>query len=115
MRLAEQKLAMEMLGELRMDPFVNKDNCRLDDSELAVAELLQFKELGGMTIVDPTNIGIGRDPQALLEISQKTALNIVMGAGFYLAASHPERVRAMDSSAIADEIVREAQEGVAAP
>ena len=113
MHLAEQKLAMNILGELRMDPFVNKDNCSLDDQALAVSELLQFKELGGMTVVDPTNVGIGRNPQALLEISQQTGLNIVMGAGFYLEASHPQRVKDIDSTAIAEEIIAEAEHGVA--
>ena len=102
-----------MLGELRMDPFVNKDNCLLDDRELAVAELRQFKDLGGHTVVDPTNVGIGRDPAALAAISRATGLNIVMGAGFYLQASHPERVRDMSAADIAAEITAEAEHGVA--
>jgi phosphotriesterase-related protein len=113
MKIAEQKIAMPMLGELRMDPFLNKDNCQLDDSELAVAELGQFKRLGGATVVDPTNVGIGRNPQALADISRKTGLHIVMGAGFYLEPSHPQRVKTMDVVAIAEEISSEAAEGVA--
>jgi phosphotriesterase-related protein len=63
-------------------------------------------------VVDPTCQGIGRDPRALLRISQATQLNVVMGGGYYLQASHPERVRGMSSGDIADEIVREAVEGV---
>lgn len=112
MRLAERKIAMDMLGELRMDPFLNRDNCALDDTDLAVAELGQFKALGGATVVDPTNVGIGRDPLELLRVSERTGLNIVMGAGFYLEASHPSRVAGMSHVAIADEIEREAVAGV---
>ncbi|MGI9333956.1 MAG: phosphotriesterase family protein [Gammaproteobacteria bacterium] len=112
MRLAERKLEIDMLGELRMDPFLNKDNCMLDDAGLAVAELAQFKDLGGATVVDPTNVGIGRDPLVLERISTATGLNIVMGAGFYLEASHPPRVQSMSPEAIAEEIAREAAQGV---
>ena len=112
MRIAEQKINMSILGELRMDPFLNKDNCQLDDTELAVTELSQFKALGGTTVVDPTNAGIGRNPQTLRTISQRTGLNIVMGAGFYLQASHPERVRTMSADAVAGEIISEASEGI---
>ncbi len=113
-RLACDPVHPGILGELRMDPFVNISNCTLDDERLAIAELGDVVALGGRTVVDPTCQGIGRDPRALLRISQSTGLNIVMGGGFYLQASHPERVRGMAAADIADEIVREAIEGVAA-
>jgi phosphotriesterase-related protein len=113
-RLACEPVHPGILGELRMDPFVNLSNCTLDDERLAVAELADVAILGGRSVVDPTCQGIGRDPRALLRIAQSTGLNIVMGGGFYLQASHPERVRAMSADDIADEIVREAIEGVGA-
>ncbi len=114
---ARQRLACEpvhpgIVGELRMDPFVNLDNCRLDDERLAAAELGPVSALGGRTVVDPTCSGIGRDPRALARISDSSGLNVVMGGGFYLQASHPERVAGMTARDIADEIAREALEGV---
>ncbi len=112
-RLACDPVHPGILGELRMDPFVNLSNCTLDDERLAIAELASVVALGGRTVVDPTCQGIGRDPRALLRISQATGLNVVMGGGFYLQASHPERVRGMTAAAIADEIVQEAMVGVA--
>ena len=48
------------------------------------------------TLVDPTNLGIGRDPPALQRIARRTRLNIVMGSGFYLEASHPDWFTRMD-------------------
>jgi len=40
-------------------------------------------EYGGKTVVDPTNLGIGRDPSALQrDQPEELASNIVMGAGF---------------------------------
>jgi len=105
-------VSIEMLGELRMDPFVNLHNCTLDDEELAIAELKPVAALGGRTVVDPTCGGIGRDPVALQRISRATGLNIVMGGGFYLESSHPPEVAEMSAGDIADRIVREALEGV---
>ena len=109
--LAEGAVRIEILGELRQDPFVNKHNIKLDDEPLAIAELRAFIAEGGRTVVEPTCQGIGRDPAALRRIAQATGLNIVMGAGYYLASSHPQRVAAMSADDIADEIVREALHG----
>jgi phosphotriesterase-related protein len=106
--LAEGFVCMEILSELRQDPFVNKHNIALDDEPLAIAELTDFAREGGRTVVEPTCQGIGRDPLALRRISKATGLNIVMGAGYYLASSHPAKVAEMTVGQIADEIVREA-------
>ncbi|MFZ5710524.1 MAG: phosphotriesterase family protein [Pseudomonadota bacterium] len=110
--LATAPVHIGIIGELRMDPFVNLDNCALDDEPLAIAELLAFAHAGGRTVVDPTCRGIGRNPEALVRISRDTRLNIVMGAGYYLQSSHPPELARMSASDIADEIVREAHEGV---
>ncbi len=110
--LARGPVHMGIIGELRMDPFVNLHNCALDDEALATAELMQFVQAGGRTVIDPTCRGIGRNPEALVRISQATGLNIVMGSGYYLQSSHPPEVKALSIDAIADEIVAEALEGV---
>ena len=94
--LSEAKVHIGILGALRMNPFVNRDNCQLFDPELAIEELMHYKDLGGQTVVDPTTIGLGRDPLALQRISRRTGLHIVSSAGFYLEFSHPDFVR--DSS-----------------
>ncbi|MDP9363598.1 MAG: phosphotriesterase-related protein [Chloroflexota bacterium] len=110
--LAHQQIRIDILGELRLDPFVNRDNCRLLDPDAAVEELSQFRALGGQTVVDPTNVGIGRDPLALQQVSRRTGLQIVMGCGYYLEGSHPPAVRALSVADVADEIVRDVTDGV---
>lgn len=104
---AERPLSISMLGELRMNPFLNRDNCGLLDADVAIEELMRFVEYGGRTVVDPTNVGIGRDPSALQRISRRTGLNVVMGAGFYLEQSHPAYVRTMSIDDIAQSIVHD--------
>ena len=96
MAIAEAPVSVENLGELRMNPFLSRDNCFLLDVNLAVGELGRFSELGGDTVVDPTNFGIGRDPEALQRIARRSKLNIVMGSGFYLEPSHPDWFTRMD-------------------
>ena len=110
--LAHGPVSMDIIGELRMDPFVNLHNCALDDEELATRELMQFVAAGGRTVIDPTCRGIGRNPDALVRISRATGLNIIMGAGYYLQSSHPPVVKSLSIDAIADEIVGEALQGV---
>ncbi len=95
-----------------MDPFVNLDNCALQDEQLAAAELGLAVELGCRTVVDPTCSGIGRNPLALQRIARTAGVNVVMGAGYYLQASHPPELARMSEDAIADAIVCEALEGV---
>ncbi|TDL78351.1 phosphotriesterase [Palleronia sediminis] len=102
----------DMLWMLRQDPFANLDNCALSDEAAAVAELGLFAAEGGRTVVDPTCRGIGRNPEALRRIAEQTGLHIVMGAGYYLEASHPAPLAGMDEDAIAAEIETEAHEGV---
>lgn len=112
MYLVDAPVRPDILGELRMDPFVNKDNIRMDDVGAAAEEVGQFRALGGATVIDPTNVGIGRDPLALQEIGRRTGLHVVAGAGFYLEGSQPERVRAMNVEAIAEEIERDVIDGI---
>ncbi len=110
--LATSLVCIEILGELRQDPFVNMHNITLDDEPLAVSELKAFADAGGHTVVEPTCKGIGRNPRAMQRISKASRLNIVMGAGYYLGSSHPVEVTSMSVKDIADEIVHEALQGV---
>jgi phosphotriesterase-related protein len=111
-RLACESVNPGILGELRMDPFVNLDNLSLDDERLAIAELALAADEGCRTIVDPTCRGIGRNPEALVRIARATGLNVIMGAGYYLDASHPPALTSMSADDIAAEIARDATEGV---
>jgi phosphotriesterase-related protein len=110
--LADAEVEPSILWELRQDPFVSRRNIRLDDEAPAIAELGLFTAEGGRTVVDPTCRGIGRNPAALRRISRATGLNIVMGAGYYLQASHPPELATMSAEAVADEIVAEAHDGI---
>lgn len=109
--LAEGPVRIEVLSELRQDPFVNKHNIALDELDLCIEEIGAFAQAGGRTVVDPTCRGIGRDPAKLRRIAAESGLNIVMGAGYYLASSMPEEVARLSVDDIANQIVAEALQG----
>jgi phosphotriesterase-related protein len=96
-------VSLDNLGWVRQNFNANLDNLRLTDEQVARDEILLFKHAGGRTVVDPTPRSLARDPQALARIARATGLNVVMGAGYYVAASHPGD---MDRRTL-DELVRE--------
>ncbi len=110
--VAHQPVSIEVLGLLRHDPFMCRDNCELLDEETATEEVRRFRLAGGETVVDPTCRGIGRDPRALQRIARATGLQVVMGTGYYLQPAHPPHVREMSLEAIAEEITRDVVDGV---
>lgn len=110
--LAHKPVSIEILHELRQDPYMNWDNCFMFDENVAVSEAKQFQLLGGGTIVDATCLGIGRDPQALQRISKRTGLHVLMGCGHYLESRHLPHVKDAPIDKLADEMVRDVLEGV---
>ena len=109
--LWEEKLTMENLHLAHRRKHI-KDNYILSDEEMIIAETMEFKKNGGSTIVDVTSIGLGRDPLALRRVSKATGLNIVMGAGWYQKAYHPDNMDQRTVEDMADEIVRDLTVGV---
>jgi len=110
--LADAPVSAAIYGELRMDPFGNRDNCRLDDPQAAAEEVQIFRDLGGRTVADVTSRGIGRNPNALRAIARTTGLNVIMGTGFYLEVAHPLEVRGMSADTIAQLIESDVVDGV---
>jgi phosphotriesterase-related protein len=84
------------------------------DEAVIVDELAKFAAAGGSAIVDLTLPGVGRDPLWLAVLARATGLHVVMGSGWYRDAYYPAEAlidrRSVDD--LADEIVREATEGV---
>jgi phosphotriesterase-related protein len=71
---------------------------------------------GGRSLVDLTLPGVGRDPAWLVRLAETTGLNVVMGCGWYREAYYPPEARIDRRSVddLADELVREATDGVPA-
>lgn len=111
--MAHQKISLENRGWVGYNWTSNLDNVELKDEELAVSELRRFIAAGGRTIVDPTNVGLGRDPNALARIARVTNMNIIMGAGYYIGSTHPADMDSKTEDQLAKEIIRDIEVGVA--
>jgi 5-phospho-D-xylono-1,4-lactonase len=60
----------------------------VDDPQAAGAELSAFAELGGRTVVQWTPFGMGRRPQALVDLARETGVNVVAATGLHQAAHY---------------------------
>jgi predicted metal-dependent phosphotriesterase family hydrolase len=84
----------------------------LDDEDVMADELARYRAAGGGAIADPTNVGIGRQPEGLRRLSERTGVHIVMGAGWYRERCYPPYVAEEMPDQLADRLVRELTEGV---
>ena len=109
--LWDQKLTLQNLHLARQRKHI-KDNYVLGDEAVAIAEAMEFKKNGGGTIVEVTSIGIGRDPLALRRVANATGMNVVMGAGWYQKAYHPDDMDDRTVEDMAEEIIRDVTMGV---
>ncbi len=84
------------------------------DEPVILEELARYQAAGGSGLVDVTPTGMDRDPEWLRGLATATGLHIVMGAGWYRAAYYPAeaRIERRTVDDLADEIVREASDGV---
>ena len=107
----ESKLGCKNLDLVNTaDPI--SDNYMLTDENVAIDEVNKFKNAGGGTIVDVTSIGLKRDPEALLRVSQATGLHLVMGTGYYQKVFHPEDMDGRTIENLTSEIVQDVTVGI---
>lgn len=85
------------------------------DEPVITEELARYRDAGGSALVDVTPAGVGRDPAWLVGLARATGLHLVMGTGWYRGAYYPATLD-LDRrtvASLADEMVREAEEGIA--
>jgi phosphotriesterase-related protein len=109
---AWEPVSLANLGWVRQNFNANLDNLRLTDEQVARDEILLFKHAGGRTVIDPTPRSLARDPLALARIARATGLNVVMGAGYYVAAAHPPDMDRRSVDDLAREIIADVTTGV---
>jgi len=111
--LGKRKVGLSNLDVLSRNPYAVKDNLVLNDSALAAAEIAYFKKAGGSAMVDATTCkAIGRNPEALAEVSKKTGVPIIAGCGYYTWDTHPSDMDGKTSSEIEEEILKDLQYGI---
>jgi len=110
--IGERPVTMDVLGLLKRNPFLIRDNVIMENRATQTAELMEFKYAGGNTVVDATTIGLGRDPELLRKMAVDTGLNVIAGAGYYVEPAQTEEIKAMSIAEIQDQIVHELTVGI---
>jgi phosphotriesterase-related protein len=84
----------------------------LNDVDLMTEEVELFKRAGGGTIVDVTTRDLGRRPEALREVSQRTGVHLVMATGRYREPWFEREIWERTTADLAAELIAEIEHGV---
>jgi phosphotriesterase-related protein len=115
---AEQKIDLEHgvtlknYGWLMREPLWSIDNQILSDYDDAKEELIIHKQAGVKTVLDPTNIGVGRNPEYLCRLSRELDMYFVTCTGYYRNKFHPAEVESMTVDEIEERMYREITIGI---
>jgi phosphotriesterase-related protein len=107
---AELRISLENRHELDYRPMVPGHHV-LTDMEAAAQDLVAFRDAGGQSIVDLTTGGLAPDPLGLADLSRRTGVAIVLGAGFYTDAYVDEATKTASAEALAEIIEAQLVEG----
>ncbi|MFQ5878783.1 MAG: phosphotriesterase-related protein, partial [Dehalococcoidia bacterium] len=111
-RLQEGRISFENLGWIRRNALLVEDNLVLDDLELAIREVQEYRLGGGKTLIVVDLPGIGRDPLTLQKIARATGLNIVASSGWYIQRSHPPDIADRSIEELAEIVIEEITVGI---
>lgn len=90
----------------------NSPDCKLDLFDDTVEELLQLKNRGVSTVVDLTNIGMGRDVAYVERVEKATGIKILMSTGYYKEPFLPEEVSHLTTEELAEKMIFEIEKGI---
>lgn len=88
------------------------DDTNLNCKEATIKEFSELYDYGVRNIVDVTNMGMGRDPEYVREVAEKSGINIIQSTGFYKEPFLPDFVYDMDIDELSDLIAKEIEEGI---
>ncbi len=90
----------------------SQDNWDLNDTELMSAEVSDFRQLGGRSMLETSAPGIRRNIKGLKKVSQNSGVNIIASTGCYVEESWPQWFLEMDFDQYVDFMKKEISEGI---
>lgn len=111
-------IQLHTLGQIRQHPRGSPENLDLRDANAAEVELacLRAFPTSKYTVVDVTPMGCGRNPAAVLHISERTGMHIVFATGFGSdQETHSVPIEGETVDTITALYVEELREGVTLP
>ncbi|MCW4385066.1 hypothetical protein OH146_04675 [Salinibacterium sp. SYSU T00001] len=86
------EMGPELRSYLAWNALSLPENLILDDADVAAEELATVAQAGGSAVVELTLEGMGARVAELREISRRSGVHVVIGAGFYVEDTHPDRI-----------------------
>lgn len=83
----------------------------LEDSDIALLELSEARDVGTRSVIDLTTFDLGRDPQALKRLSEASGINIIMGTGWYIHKTYPAMINESSTDELAQLLIRDIEHG----
>ena len=108
----ENGVTLRNYGWLMREPLWSIDNQILSDYADAKEELAILKRAGVKSVLDPTNIGVGRNPAALQRLSQELDMYFITSTGYYRNKFHPPEVEQMSVDDIEARLYQEVMVGI---
>lgn len=108
---SKEPLTLANLAAVRRGSIIEHNDV-LGDFDEMLAEVLEFRNAGGGTLVEVTNTGLGRDARSLQRLSRASGLGVVMGAGWYEKNFHPADMDDKTVEELTDAIVQDIAVGV---
>jgi phosphotriesterase-related protein len=102
----------ELMGYLRWNFLSIPENIVLDDPDVAAQELAHVRTAGGSAIVELTLDGMGRRLAELPEISRRSGVHVLVGAGFYVEDTMSEDVRSASIDDLAATLIGQLTDGI---
>ncbi len=111
-KIAAQDLGKTYIHEhlyLDLSRIKNDDDTRFDDVEAVTAEL---RGSGLDSLVEVTNLGMGRNVEVLRRISEQAEINVIASTGFYKEPFLPEEIYHLDEREMAKILIGEITKGI---
>ncbi len=109
---AEDPLCLANIGLVKRNFILTYDGLSLDDEELMTNEVMDYKESGGVSMLELSAIGLRCNLPAIKRISQKTGVNVIPSTGFYIEGSWPPQYRELNIEDYYQIIIDEIKNGI---
>lgn len=94
-------------------PEVQKDrDLEISNYDKTLEELLNFKSVGGKTLVEASTLDYGRDANVLAKMSQEAGVNVVATTGFNKHIYYPEWVKENSMGDIEEVLLKDVTVGM---
>jgi phosphotriesterase-related protein len=84
----------------------------VDDMPVLESELNDLLSYGCRTVIEMTNIGMGRDVRRLKQLAQKSGVNIIASTGFYVESHYPDWLADTQTEELTHLMVTELEQGI---